>query len=351
MTERLMAEQRLEEEKERFRVLVEGMPQLVWRSADEGHSTWASPQWLAYTGQRQEETHGRGWLRAVHPEDRAAVVEAWHEARARGRLDVEFRLRRAADGSYRWHRTRAVPLRDEASASRREGRILEWLGTSTDIDDLKRLQGQQSVLVAELQHRTRNLLGVVRSIARRSFDPSPGREEYEARLSALGRVQGFLSRSPTWEVALADLLDAELMAVGDGTSERIVVSGPPLQLPGDKVQPLALALHELATNAVKHGAIGQPDGRLKVTWRLEDGRGPPLLLLDWEESGVAMPALSVERRGYGRELIEHALPYQLQARTRLEFMPDGVRCRITLPLRDQDDEEPATWPRGCEHAP
>jgi PAS domain S-box-containing protein len=342
VTERLQAEMRLHGEKERSRILVESMPQLVWRSGDMGHWNWASPQWLDYTGQSQEESHGLGWLQAVHPDDHEATMQAWQAAPAQGGLDAEYRLRRAFDSSYRWHWSRSVLLHPGSEEGQPGGQATEWLGTSTDIDDLKRLQGQQEILVAELQHRTRNMLGVVRSITSRSMAPSAGRDDYQARLSALGRVQDFLSRSPDWEVSLLDLLEAELLAADGGTSERVVVEGPPLRLSGDQVQTLALVLHELATNAVKHGAIGQPNGRLTVTWRIEGSNGTSRVVLDWRESGVAMPATRPKRRGFGSELLERALPYQLRAETRLAFGPDGVHCMITLPLSAFKEEERET---------
>ncbi|MGI4938949.1 MAG: putative bifunctional diguanylate cyclase/phosphodiesterase [Janthinobacterium lividum] len=134
-----------------LRTLVEGMPQLLWRSCDAGNWTWASLQWLAFTGQSQAESHGHGWIDAVHPRDRDATAAAWADARAHGMLDVEFRVRRASDGAYVWHRTRSMPLRDA------DGRIVEWLGTTTDIEDLKVLQGRQQVLLAEVGRRARDL--------------------------------------------------------------------------------------------------------------------------------------------------------------------------------------------------
>ncbi|WP_426957985.1 PAS domain S-box protein [Muricoccus radiodurans] len=333
VTDMVAAQDALEGEKERFRSLAEGIPQLVWRSCDEGLWTWASPQWCGYTGQREEESHGWGWLEAVHPDDQERTMQAWHEARSHGRLDVECRVRRAADGTYRWHQTRSVPVRNGLTAEQPEGRIVEWLGTTTDIEDLKRLQGQQEVLVAELQHRTRNLLGVVRNVARRSIAPSPGRDEYDDRLATLGRVQGFLTRSTAWSVALEELVQAELKAVGDGHSAKVTVSGPPVELPGNKVEPVALALHELATNAMKYGALMQDSARLSVTWHFEKHSGADVqLVLEWRESGVEMPPGRPSRRGYGSELIERALPYQLKAETWREFTPDGVHCVITLPV-------------------
>ncbi|WP_198383769.1 PAS domain S-box protein [Roseomonas sp. KE2513] len=321
----------LEAQKERFQTLAEGIPQLVWRSRDAGQWTWASPQWQDYTGQSDEESHGLGWLDAVHPEDGARTMAAWHAARRHGQLDVEHRVRRASDGAWRWHQTRSLPVRNGPTAEQPEGRIVEWLGTTTDIGDLKRLQGEQTVLVAELQHRTRNLLGVVRNVARRSIPPQPGRDEYDRRLAALGRVQGFLARSSRYRVALRDLVEAEIQAAGDDSSDRVTVEGPPVDLPGEGAQPVALALHELATNAVKYGAIAQPTGRLSVTWRVEDAEDGARLVIAWRESGVAMPDGPPVRRGYGSELITRALPYQMRAETALEFTPDGVRCSISLP--------------------
>jgi PAS domain S-box-containing protein len=329
--ERARAEAQLRESEERFRTLAEGIPPLVWRSCDEGRWTWASPQWRDYTGQSQAESRDLGWLEAVHPEDRARTMAAWHDAHSRGGLDVECRVRRASDGAWRWHQTRAVPVRGGPTAERPEDRVAEWLGTTMDIEELKRLGAQQAVLVAELLHRTRNLLAVVGNVARRSIAPQPGRDEYDKRLSALGRVQGFLARSSAYVVPLRELVEAELQAAGDGVSDRVTVDGPPVALPGEGVQAVALALHELATNAVKYGAIAQPAGRLSVSWRVEDGEGGPRLHIAWKESGVSMPDGPPARRGYGSELITRALPYQMQAETALEFTPDGVRCRITLP--------------------
>ena len=321
----------LHESEQRLRTLMQGIPLLVWRSGTDGLWTWSSPQWQEYTGQTQTESRGWGWLEVVHPDDREATLRCWQGARPHGELNLEYRVRRARDGAWRWHQTRSTPLRDVPEADGAEGRILEWLGTTTDIEDLKRLQGQQQVMVAELQHRTRNLLTVVRSIARRSVEPSPGRDQYDARLEALGRVQGFLSRSPLYAVRLADLVHAELVAAGDGTSDRVTVEGPVVDLPGESVQAVALALHELATNAVKYGAIGQPAGRLTIDWHVEGSGSGGRLVIDWREDGVAMPDGPPARRGYGSELITRALPYQLRAETELEFGADGIRCRIALP--------------------
>ena len=267
--------------------------------------------------------------------------EAWLDAKRTGLLEVEGRLR-GGDGRFRWFQTRAMPVRGE------HGDIVEWLGTTTDIDELRRMQEQQRVFVAELQHRTRNLLGVVRSIAQQTMAATDTMEMFKAsfdeRLSALSRVQGLLSRAGEVPVLLGTLIRSELDAFAtDGMGERITLDGPDVSIRKASAQTFALALHELATNARKYGALANEDGRLAVTWWVKptDGRGRRLVL-EWVETGVDLGfgADDAARKvGYGRELIEKALPYALDATTRYELGHDGVRCRIELLLAETSERE------------
>ena len=129
ITDRKAAEQALRESEARLRALVEGIPQLVFRSHRSGDRIWGSPQWVTYSGLSEAASLGLGWLDAIHPDDRAATMAAWTEAEARGLFSVEHRTYHAADQTWRWFQSRATPMRDP------EGHILEWFGTSTDIDD------------------------------------------------------------------------------------------------------------------------------------------------------------------------------------------------------------------------
>ena len=129
---------------------------------------------------------------------------------------------------------------------------------------------------------------------------------------------------------------AELTAHADGQTDsaKIVVEGPPAALPATSAQTLALAVHELSTNAAKYGALAQAGGKLTVRWKLDPDGSESRVLLEWRESGVVMPEADAPRRkGYGTELIQRALPYQLRTKTELQFGPDGVHCTITLPVR------------------
>ena len=337
VTERRTSEAALAESMRLLRALVEGVPQLVWRAGHGGEWTWWSPQWTEYTGLSAEESLGMGWLTAVHPEDREGARSAWAQAEAGAALDFEGRLFHQGEGRYRWFQTRATPVRGE------DGQIVEWLGTSTDVDDLRRLQEQQEVMIAELQHRTRNLIGVVRSTFSKTLKGSTSlpdlRARFNDRLAALSRVQGLLSQLAGSErVEFGEVVRAELS--GHGALEetgKVVLDGPAgVRLRSSAVQAFALALHELATNAVKYGALGQPAGRLRVSWHLAHANegDEPWLWLEWRESGVRMPEVSAPSPGggYGRELIERALPYQLGARTTYELGADGVICTITAPV-------------------
>jgi PAS domain S-box-containing protein len=333
------AEEKLRVQEERFRLLALAIPQLVFRCREDGTRTWGSPQWIEFAGMSLEDSLGFGWLEAIHPDDREATREAWRHAPATGEYYCEHRVRRARDGEYRWHQTRARPVRPD-----------DWVGTMTDIHDLRGLQDRQQVLMAELQHRTRNLLAVVQAIAnqtrRSSTDLDSFVAEFGSRLRALGRVQSLLSRAEQEDIDLRTLIEAELGAHGDGALEpgKVTVEGEKVALPPGSAQALGLAIHELATNAMKYGALHQPTGRLRVRWTVEalpaadsrPGDGGRRVRLEWRESGVPMPAGSPPRRGYGRELIERALPYQLRARTELVFGPDGVSCVILAPIRAEE---------------
>lgn len=333
VTEVRRTQQALVEGEQRLRTLMEGIPQLVWRSCDEGRWTWSSPQWQAFTGQSLEESLALGWLDAVHLDDRDDTMRAWEAARPHGMLDVEYRVRRAADGEYLWHHTRSLPVQAEG------GQVVEWLGTTTDVQQLKELQERQAVMVAELQHRTRNLIAVVRSIAQQTMaqtGPTEAfREEFKHRLEALARVQGLLSRSDEEPITIETLIRMELDALGaELEAGRIEIQGPPARIRHSVVQTLALALHELATNARKYGALASDRGSLQVRWWTYASAKDERLALEWTETGGQPPKSESEsRRGYGRELLERALPYSLNAKTSFEHDEAGVRCTIDMPLK------------------
>jgi PAS domain S-box-containing protein len=317
----------LAESEARFRMLATSIPQLVFRSHSDGARSWGSPQWEVYAGLSDADSRGFGWLEAVHPDDRELTRSRWESAQHSGEYYVEHRIRRAADGQYRWHQTRARPAGESST---------EWVGTSADVHEMRGLQDRQQVLLSELQHRTRNLLALVQAIARQTMKSSGSLQDFspqfESRLGALSRVQGVLARTDQRPIDLEQIIRTELEA--HGALEIAEINGPSIELAPNAAQAIALALHELGTNAVKYGALRQPPGKLEINWHLQGNDGEARVILNWlERNRDSTEAAPVpRRRGYGRELIERALPYQLNAITKLEFMPEGVRCSVELPL-------------------
>ena len=333
ITARYATEAKLSESEERFRRLVEATALAVWETDTDGGMVGVSPSWQALTGQSPQESAGDGWLAAVHPEDRPNIHARWKAEVAAGRVvDMDFRLRDAPDG-WRWVKAKAASLIGP------EGKARRWIGMCIDIDELKKLEDRQSVLVGELQHRTCNLIGVVKGVASQTLATSRTledfREAFEQRLQALSRVQGLLSRAEHEPIAIEALLRLELEAMATTAQrKRVTLQGPAITLPKGVVQTLAMALHELATNAIKYGALNSDSAHLAVKWREANGKDGRRLVIEWTEEGLDLKrdAKAPPARGFGRQLIEEALPYSHAARTSFDVRKTGVRCMIDLPL-------------------
>jgi two-component sensor histidine kinase len=213
---------------------------------------------------------------------------------------------------------------------------------------LREREERLTVMVAELQHRTRNLISVVGAVADDTLRTSGTLDDfkinYHDRLEVLGRAQGLLFRTNEGgRVTFDELLNSELAARSVQTADggRVTLEGPAgVPLRSGMVQMLAMVLHELVTNAIKHGALKGPNGHLTIRWRrqLSADNGKPWLHLDWKESGVEMPP--EPGAGNGRALIERALPYQFDARTTFVLEPDGLHCTISLPASEHGARSP-----------
>jgi len=237
---------------------------------------------------------------------------------------IERRAHLPSDGTH--FLVRISPYR--SGKGRTQGVVLSFV----DVTSLTHAEGQQAVLIAELHHRTRNLLTVVQAIASLTLGRGGTMKSFAERLASLGRAQELLAQGGRDELDLGEIIRVELHAHPAAADGRVTVCGPAVPLGPSRVQAVALAVHELATNAVKYGALKQADGRLAVTWRLEpDSEGSLYAVLTWQESGCVMPA-APPGRGYGRHLIERALFATLGTKAELTFGTDGIACRITIPL-------------------
>jgi two-component system, chemotaxis family, CheB/CheR fusion protein len=230
---------------------------------------------------------------------------------------------------------RLAPYRD--SDQKIEGVVVTFI----DVTSLTQSEARQRILIGELQHRTRNLLAVVQSVAHQTIGRGGSLDGFTSRLAALGRVQSLVGGRLQERIDLGDIVRLELHAIGAPAS-RVSVAGPSITLGFELLQTVGLALHELATNALKHGALKEENGRIDISWQiLRDGGDDSTLMFDWKESGVAN-LQQPSRRGFGTELIEKALRFTLRAAPELRFGDDGVWCHIEMPLPppdagDQDD--------------
>jgi PAS domain S-box-containing protein len=341
VTERARAEAALRDSEQRFRQFGVASSDVLWiRDAERLQWEYLSEAFETTYGQiRQEALAGgtlRNWLDLILPEDREHALNCIRRVREGERVTFEYRIRRPSDGEIRWLRNTDFPLLDES------GRVQRIGGIGHDATDEKEIADRLQLLVAELQHRTRNLIAVVRALADRTLRESSSledfKERYDDRLKAVSRVQGLLSRLGDGQrIAFDEMLRTELAAHGatDGMADRVTLEGPQgVRLRSATVQTFALALHELATNAAKYGSLSSHGGHLMVRWRVDDDGAGRRLHVDWHETGVDMVGAGAapQGSGYGRELIERALPYQLKAETTYDMGPEGVHCTIAVPI-------------------
>lgn len=206
---------------------------------------------------------------------------------------------------------------------------------NVDVAAIARAEQRQRLLLGELRHRVRTTLGVVRSIARRSAQTSSTVEEYAAhldgRLNAFARTQALIIRDPEAGVDLEYLVVEELSAYDAREGEQVQINGPAVRLRPKSAESFALAIHELATNALKYGALSAPSGRIDVNWRIDEGKDAPALIFEWRERD-GPPVSPPQRNGFGTEMLERTFAFEFKGNTALAYDPTGVHCTIKIPL-------------------
>lgn len=219
------------------------------------------------------------------------------------------------------------------------GRISDRFGSACEIHEYRIAGDRQRMLAAELQNRVTNILAEVRSIFSRSIEldgpTETAADHFRGRLDAFARTQNVLARTPDGGIDLEELVHDEMACHGAVSGGQVAIAGPAIRLRRKAAETLGLAIHELAVNAAKYGALALASGRIGVTWRVRDSAAEPRLCWKWAESGVTLIDPAPSRVGFGRDLLEHGLPYQLGANTTLEFASGGMRCTIELPLGER----------------
>jgi PAS domain S-box-containing protein len=336
-TDRTLAEAKLRENEAQLAQLLHILPVGVSLFDTNGDVVMVNSEMLRLYHTSATSPVGSCPLRVFDHEGRQLEPHEFPRARAlRGEVvPPEAEVLIEIDGERRWLKIGAVPFVHN-------GKMAGGIAVAYDVTEAKESADRMKVLVAELQHRTRNLIGMVRALADKMLEDCASLPKYRAQLTALARVQGLLSSLAGGDrVAFDTLLRAELSAHAALDDDRVTLEGPSgVRLRSQTVQTLALALHELATNATKYGALAQSQGRLAVSWRVAhaDAGDGGELRVEWRESGVEMPAAGevTAGGGYGRELIERGLPYQLRAQTSFVLGPDGVCCTIAMPIACAD---------------
>jgi PAS domain S-box-containing protein len=223
-----------------------------------------------------------------------------------------------------------TPLHDEA------GKLVGAVNMLVDITERKRAEDQQSLLVRELHHRVKNTLATVQAIMVSTARSAETIEDFKTaligRIASLAKTHRLLTDEER-AVAFADILHNELAAFDDGSEGRITLRGPEVYLSSQLAVSLGMAMHELTTNAAKHGALSVHSGKVDVTWSVTIEATRRTLNFDWVESGG--PTVSPpERQGFGSRLLEFVLPGQIQAKASIDYQPEGVRmhCSVPMPL-------------------
>lgn len=318
---------------QRFRILADTMPQIVWSTLPDGYHDYYNRRWYEYTGVPDGSTDGEGWNGMFHHEDRQRAWERWRHSLETGeQYEIEYRLR-DANGDYRWTLGRALPMRDDG------GNIVRWFGTCTDIHEQKLLLEQRQLVTQELSHRIKNIFSIVAGLislsSRRNPEAAKPLADIRARILALGRAHDFVrphsaNSAPSDEPATLQSLLRELLAPyqTDG-HDRVVVSGADFSIDDQSTTPIALAFHELATNAAKYGGLSVESGRVALEIAEQDGH----CVCRWtERSGPAIES-APEPRGFGTSLIDMSITRQLGGRIDRAWDGEGLTATLSFPIK------------------
>jgi PAS domain S-box-containing protein len=333
------SEEKLREGERRFRKMVDALPTPIYTTDAEGCLTHFNPAAAEFSG-RVPELGTDTWCvssKLYHadgtpmPHDESPMAIALKEGRI---IRGEEAILERPDGSRLWYVPYPTPMRDAA------GRIVGGINMLVDITERKQAEQRQQFLMNELNHRVKNTLATVQSIAAQSLKGASDRElrtTFDARLISLSRTHDLLSRE-TWKSAsLRELLLLELEPYRSEQGTRFVLEGPEITVNPKAALALGLAFHELATNAAKYGALSKPIGQVRVVWDVLKSSEPSTLRLKWTETG-GPPVKKTGRKGFGTIVIERGLSMDLDGEVHVDFNPSGLVFTVDIPwlLRVED---------------
>lgn len=324
--DRRRTEEALAQANHLLRTFMEAVPGVIYAKDRDGRLLVGNRGTANLLGHEFEDFVGRTDAELLEDQDEAAALMANDrrimETGVTEQLEERVTL---PDGSEAWWHSTKAPLRDSS------GRVIGLIGSSVDITERRRSEEHRDLLVNELNHRVKNTLAVVQGLARQTFRGSDKNnflwDAFESRLIALSRAHNLLTDA-NWTTASLREIVLDQVALGQ-TGDRIRVEGPPAKLDPAAAVSIALALHELRTNATKYGALSNDTGRILVSWGLEqEGQW---LRLRWEEHG-GPPVLAPQRNGFGSRMIERALARELGGKVEIDYRATGVVCEINAPV-------------------
>ncbi|WP_310530525.1 PAS domain S-box protein [Novosphingobium sp.] len=310
----------LQTTEQRFRLMADNISQLAWIAEADGAIHWYNQRWYDYTGTTLEAMDGWGWQKIHHPDHVEPVTERFRQCIASGEEWEDTFPLLGADGEYRWFLSRAVPLRDDS------GQIMCWFGTNTDITERRAAERQIDLLLREVNHRSKNMLAIIQSMARRTLGTeSPFVPKLEARIAAMAANQDLLVDRDWRPVPIVALLDSQLGMLGDARAQ-VHYDGPALNLLPAAGEAIAMAVHEMATNAEKYGALSVSTGRIDIEWTLSDGQ----FTMRWTESS-GPPVKLPEREGFGSKILVSVPKGKLRGEVDVDYPPEGFVWSLSCP--------------------
>lgn len=322
----LKVRSQLEESEARFHSLAENIPQLAWMASKEGWIFWYNQRWFDYTGTTLADMEGWGWTKVHHPDHVDRVIQRIQESWDSGTPWEDMFPLRGADGGYRWFLSRALPIHDE------RGEIRCWFGTNTDVTQQRDHERQIEILMGELNHRSKNMLAVIQGIARRTLAPAgrPFLDAFEQRLSAIGANLDLLTRRGWIGAPVGEIIHSQLSHFQELVDDRIqLVGASDIILNRQAAEVVGLAVHELATNAGKYGALSNDVGKVLIEWGITDDR--ERLYISWRESGGPL-VTPPSKTGFGSVVISRNPTRSLSAQIELAYPAEGLMWRFDAPL-------------------
>jgi PAS domain S-box-containing protein len=342
VTDRHSAFAALAESEGRFRLIANSVPALIWMTDDKDQVVFVNRHYETLFGRSTDMKGAAIWAKVVLPEDLEPFRRAFAEAVAQRRSFKIFTRVRDRESRLLWLRCEGTPRFGE------DGAFFGYTGCNVDVTEAMTAQEQQRLLINELNHRVKNTLATVQSIAaqtaRRADSPEDFRDKFEARIIALSKTHNLLTQGGWERAGLRDLLAQEFAPY---PAEQVRLEGPDLDLAPRQAVALGLVFHELTTNAIKYGALSVATGCVRVTWRLVlVSEVERRLILHWvEEGGPA--ARTPTRRGFGSRLIETSLRGELGGTSRMTFEPDGLKCQLEVSLAEPTSlAQEASWASG-----